>query len=141
MEHLAHFQALYEAFNHRDSDRVLAMMSDEVDWPNAWQGGRLVGREAVRHYWSAQWAEIDPRVEPPPSSAAPHCQAAPRVPSPTGWSLPAATEPVTRSRRQRAHLTPPLMLTVIERRHQPSRFALDASLLAACLSSQHHHVR
>src|SRR5947209_4452144 len=64
MEHLAYFQALYEAFNHRDSDRVLAMMSDEVDWPNAWKGGRLVGREAVRNYWTAQWAEIDPRVEP-----------------------------------------------------------------------------
>jgi SAM-dependent methyltransferase len=64
LEHLAYFEALYEAFNHRDSDRVLAMMSDEVDWPNAWKGGRLVGREAVRDYWTAQWAEIDPHVEP-----------------------------------------------------------------------------
>jgi hypothetical protein len=35
-----------------------------VDWPNAWKGGRLRGREAVRDYWTAQWAEIDPRVEP-----------------------------------------------------------------------------
>ena len=64
MEHLAYFQVLYEAFNQRDSHRVLAMMSDEVDWPNAWQGGRLAGRDAVRDYWAAQWAEIDPRVEP-----------------------------------------------------------------------------
>jgi hypothetical protein len=64
MNQLAYFQALYEAFNLRDSDRVLAMMSDEVDWPNAWKGGRLVGREAVRDYWIAQWAEIDPHVEP-----------------------------------------------------------------------------
>lgn len=40
------------------------MMSDEVDWPNAWKGGRLVGREAVRDYWTAQWEEIDPHVEP-----------------------------------------------------------------------------
>jgi ketosteroid isomerase-like protein len=64
MEHLTYFQGLYDAFNHRDSDRVLAMMSDEVDWPNAWKGGRLVGREAVRDYWTAQWAEIDPHVEP-----------------------------------------------------------------------------
>jgi hypothetical protein len=59
-----YFRELYEAFNRRDTDRVLAMMSDEVDWPNAWKGGRLAGREAVRAYWTAQWAEIDPRVEP-----------------------------------------------------------------------------
>lgn len=45
-------------------DRVLAMMSDDVDWPNAWKGGRLVGRDAVRDYWTAQWSEIDPHVEP-----------------------------------------------------------------------------
>ena len=64
MDHLALFQALYEAFNRRDVDGVLARMSEEVDWPNAWKGGRLVGREAVRDYWIAQWAEIDPHVEP-----------------------------------------------------------------------------
>jgi hypothetical protein len=64
MDHLAHFQRLYEAFNRRDLDRVVAMLSDDVDWPNAWKGGRLVGREAVRDYWTAQWAEIDPHVAP-----------------------------------------------------------------------------
>jgi hypothetical protein len=64
MDHLAHFQGLYEAFNRRDVDGVLAMMSAEVDWPNAWKGGRLVGRDAVRDYWTAQWQEIDPNVEP-----------------------------------------------------------------------------
>jgi ketosteroid isomerase-like protein len=64
MDQLAYFRGLYAAFNRRDADDVLAMMSDEVDWPNAWKGGRLVGREAVRDYWTAQWAEIDPHVEP-----------------------------------------------------------------------------
>jgi hypothetical protein len=64
MDHLAFFHRLYEAFNRRDADRVLAMMSAEVDWPNAWKGGRLLGREAVRDYWTEQWAEIDPHVEP-----------------------------------------------------------------------------
>jgi hypothetical protein len=58
------FQRLYEAFNRRELDALLAMMSEEVDWPNAWKGGRLIGREAVREYWTAQWAEIDPHVEP-----------------------------------------------------------------------------
>jgi hypothetical protein len=64
VDHLAHFHGLYEAFNRRDLDGVLAMMCDDVDWPNAWKGGRLAGREAVRDYWIAQWAEIDPHVEP-----------------------------------------------------------------------------
>jgi ketosteroid isomerase-like protein len=54
----------YDAFNARDIERVLAQMTADVDWPNAWEGGRVVGREAVREYWTRQWAEIDPHVEP-----------------------------------------------------------------------------
>ena len=57
-------RALYAAFNARDIDRVLAALTDDVDWPNAWEGGRLRGQDAVRDYWTRQWAEIDPRVEP-----------------------------------------------------------------------------
>jgi hypothetical protein len=57
-------RALYAAFNARDIDSVLAAMTDDVDWPNAWEGGRLVGQAAVRDYWRRQWAEIDPRVDP-----------------------------------------------------------------------------
>jgi hypothetical protein len=64
MDPRAFFDELYEAFNRRDIDAVLETMSDEVDWPNAWKGGRLIGREAVRDYWTAQWAEIDPHVAP-----------------------------------------------------------------------------
>jgi len=57
-------RATYAAFDARDIDAVLTLMSEDVDWPNAWEGGRLVGREAVRDYWMRQWAAIDPRVEP-----------------------------------------------------------------------------
>ncbi len=64
MYQLTLFRGLYEAFNRRDLDGVLARLSDDVDWPNAWKGGRLRGREAVRDYWTAQWQEIDPQVEP-----------------------------------------------------------------------------
>ena len=39
-------------------------MTDDVDWPNAWEGGRGVGHAAVRDYWTRQWAAIDPTVEP-----------------------------------------------------------------------------
>ena len=55
---------LYDAFNARDVERLLQRMTDDVDWPNAWEGGRLMGRPAVRDYWTRQWAAIDPRVEP-----------------------------------------------------------------------------
>ncbi len=55
---------LYEAFNARDVDRVLAFVHDEVDWPNAWEGGRVRGRPAVREYWARQFEAIDPWVEP-----------------------------------------------------------------------------
>jgi hypothetical protein len=55
---------LYDAFNARDVDAVLAAVTDDVDWPNAWEGGRVHGKAAMRSYWTRQWAEIDPRVEP-----------------------------------------------------------------------------
>jgi ketosteroid isomerase-like protein len=55
---------LYAAFNARDLDGVLAAMAPDVDWPNAWEGGRAVGREAVRDYWTRQWAQIAAAVTP-----------------------------------------------------------------------------
>lgn len=57
-------RAVYAAFNARDIDAVLEHMTPDVDWPNAWEGGRLQGRDAVREYWTRQWAAIDPTVEP-----------------------------------------------------------------------------
>ncbi|MFZ0041774.1 MAG: nuclear transport factor 2 family protein [Solirubrobacteraceae bacterium] len=57
-------RSLYVAFNARDTDAVLAAVTEDVDWPNAWEGGRLQGKAAVRDYWERQWAEIDPRVDP-----------------------------------------------------------------------------
>jgi ketosteroid isomerase-like protein len=64
MERADRLRALYAAFNSRDIEAVLAGMSDDVDWPNAWEGGRLTGRDAVRAYWTRQWAAIDPHVQP-----------------------------------------------------------------------------
>lgn len=55
---------LYRAFNDRDIDGALEHLAPGVDWPNGMTGGREVGREAVRRYWTKQWNEIDPRVEP-----------------------------------------------------------------------------
>jgi ketosteroid isomerase-like protein len=54
----------YDAFNARDIDAVLAVLHPDVDWPNAWEGGRVRGHDEVRDYWTRQWAEIHPTVEP-----------------------------------------------------------------------------
>lgn len=53
-------RALYQSFNDRDLDAVLSAMAADVDWPNGWEGGRLLGREEVREYWERQWREIRP---------------------------------------------------------------------------------
>jgi ketosteroid isomerase-like protein len=55
---------LYASFNARDIEAVIALMAPDVDWPNAWEGGRLHGQDAVRDYWTRQFAAIDGRVEP-----------------------------------------------------------------------------
>jgi ketosteroid isomerase-like protein len=60
----AWLRSLYEAFNRRDVDACLAAMTPDVDWANGWEGGRVVGRDAVRNYWQRQWAEIDSTAEP-----------------------------------------------------------------------------
>jgi hypothetical protein len=57
-------ERIYAAFNARDIEAVLAVMHPDVDWPNGMEGGRILGRDAVRDYWTRQWHTIDPRVEP-----------------------------------------------------------------------------
>jgi len=54
----------YSAFNRRDIDGALALMSENVSWPKASEGGRVVGKEEIRAYWTRQWKEFDPHVEP-----------------------------------------------------------------------------
>jgi hypothetical protein len=54
----------YDGFNTRDIDRVFAIMDPNVHWPKAFEGGHVVGYEAVRDYWLRQWTEINPKVEP-----------------------------------------------------------------------------
>lgn len=55
---------LYAAFNAREIDAALALMTAEVRWPKASEGGVVVGRDEIRAYWSRQWREFDPRVHP-----------------------------------------------------------------------------
>jgi ketosteroid isomerase-like protein len=57
-------RAAYRAFNDRDLEAALELMREDVDWPNAWEGGRVSGREAVRDYWERQFEAISSKVEP-----------------------------------------------------------------------------
>jgi hypothetical protein len=54
----------YSAFNERDIDSALALMTQDVSWPKASEGGKVVGKEEIRAYWTRQWREFDPHVEP-----------------------------------------------------------------------------
>src|ERR1700730_16240506 len=55
---------VYSAFNQRNIDGALALMRESVSWPKASEGGRVVGKEEIRAYWSRQWKELDPHVAP-----------------------------------------------------------------------------
>ena len=57
-------RSAYAAFNTRDIDAALAQMTQDVAWPRAFKGGFVHGPEEVRAYWTEQWSEIDPHVEP-----------------------------------------------------------------------------
>ena len=54
----------YTAFNQRAIDGALALMAEDVSWPKASEGGKVLGKEEIRAYWTRQWAEFDPHVEP-----------------------------------------------------------------------------
>jgi ketosteroid isomerase-like protein len=55
---------VYQAFNRREFESVLSAMCADVDWPNALEGTRLHGRDAVREYWKRQFESFDSTVEP-----------------------------------------------------------------------------
>jgi hypothetical protein len=55
---------MYDRFNARDIDGVLAALADDVTWANGMDGGHVHGRRAVREYWTRQWAIVSPHVEP-----------------------------------------------------------------------------
>ncbi|MBW4491177.1 MAG: nuclear transport factor 2 family protein [Trichocoleus desertorum ATA4-8-CV12] len=54
----------YVAFNARDIDAALVLMTPDVAWPKAFKGGFVRSPEEVRAYWTEQWSEINPHVEP-----------------------------------------------------------------------------
>lgn len=57
-------QKAYSAFNTRDIDTALSTFHPDVQWPKAFEGGYVSGHDDIRSYWTRQWTEIDPTVEP-----------------------------------------------------------------------------
>ena len=51
---------LYDRFNTRDIELVLAALDPSVMWANGMEGGHVNGRDGVREYWTLQWALVDP---------------------------------------------------------------------------------
>jgi ketosteroid isomerase-like protein len=62
---------VYDRFNARDMESVLAAMHEDVMWANGMEGGHVHGVDGVRKYWTDQWAMIDPHVEPTEFSISP----------------------------------------------------------------------
>ena len=54
----------YAAFNERDIDKALSTMHPDIQWPKAFEGGYVSGHNEIREYWTRQWTEINPNVEP-----------------------------------------------------------------------------
>lgn len=61
---IALLRAAYAAFDRRDLDGALAMLAEDVAWPDMLHGRVLHGTDAVRAYWAHQFATIDSRVAP-----------------------------------------------------------------------------
>jgi ketosteroid isomerase-like protein len=55
---------LYDRFNARDLEAILAVLHKDVVWANGMDGGYVHGHDGVRTYWTRQWALIDPHVQP-----------------------------------------------------------------------------
>lgn len=62
IQHL--IQEAYAAFNARDIDTALSTFHANVQWPKAFEGGYVNGHDEIRKYWTRQWSEINPHVEP-----------------------------------------------------------------------------
>lgn len=56
-------QNLYDAFNRREIETIIAKMHPDVKWANGLEGGFVHGRDAVREYWTNQFKMILPELE------------------------------------------------------------------------------
>jgi ketosteroid isomerase-like protein len=53
----------YAAYNSQDIEALVALVSDDVNWPDD-DAGRLHGKDEVRAYWTELWARTRTHDEP-----------------------------------------------------------------------------
>lgn len=63
IKHKEFLQNLYDAFNKREIETIISLMTPNVKWANGQNGGFVHGRDAVREYWINQFKEIQPELE------------------------------------------------------------------------------
>ena len=63
-EKVASLERAHRLFNERRIDQLLAMMVDDVRWPDVGNGVVLDSKPAIRQYWDAQFTVSDPLVVP-----------------------------------------------------------------------------
>ena len=57
-ERAAQLRTTYDAFNARDIERVLEQLSEDVDWPNAWEAGASPALAAAHRQRPAAGIEV-----------------------------------------------------------------------------------
>jgi len=55
---------LYPDFNDRNIEKIMPHFAVNTDWPNGMTGGREIGHQAIREYWTDQWSVINSQVTP-----------------------------------------------------------------------------
>ena len=58
------FETLYDNFNARNIDAVIANMTEDVQWANGMEGGYVYGHEGVKQYWTRQFKLVSSKVIP-----------------------------------------------------------------------------
>jgi hypothetical protein len=58
------FHDLYQNFNDRKIELVIANMTEDVKWANGMEGGYVYGHEGVKEYWTRQFAAVSSKVTP-----------------------------------------------------------------------------
>jgi ketosteroid isomerase-like protein len=53
---------MYAAYNGRDAESLLALLTEDVDWPDG--PVRMHGKDQLRDYWLRQWTRVRPHDEP-----------------------------------------------------------------------------
>ncbi len=54
---------LYEDFNARKVDALLAKTAQDVMWANGMEGGYVQGHQGLRDYWERQWSSLNPQIK------------------------------------------------------------------------------